>query len=57
MLIVALLFIPRFVCALTIGASILSVSFGVLGFLHFLGGKLNATSMITASFSKLAILT
>ncbi|KAI6190076.1 Patched domain-containing protein 3 [Aphelenchoides bicaudatus] len=47
MLIVALLFIPRFVCAFAIALSIFSSS----GFLHFLGAKLNATSMITLAIS------
>jgi predicted RND superfamily exporter protein len=38
-------------CATIIVLSILSVSFGVLGFLHFFDATLNPTSMITLSMS------
>lgn len=51
MVIVALLFMPDLKCGFVVGISILSVGFGVLGFMTFWGVKLDATSMITIAMS------
>jgi predicted RND superfamily exporter protein len=50
MFIIGILFISP-TCSIVIVLSILSVSFGVLGLLHFLNAKLDPTSMITLAMS------
>ncbi|CAD5222897.1 unnamed protein product [Bursaphelenchus okinawaensis] len=51
MMAISLLFMPDFKCGLVIGSSILSVGFGVLGFMDYWDVKLDATSMITIAMS------
>ncbi|CAD5232232.1 unnamed protein product [Bursaphelenchus xylophilus] len=51
MVAISLLFMPEVKCGLVIGTSILSVGFGVLGFIDFWDVKLDATSMITIAMS------
>ncbi|KAI6199627.1 SSD domain-containing protein [Aphelenchoides besseyi] len=51
MVVIALLFISPPFCSLIIGLSIVSVSFGVLGFMSLLKVKLDATSMISIAMS------
>ncbi|KAI6237212.1 SSD domain-containing protein [Aphelenchoides besseyi] len=51
MVVIALLFISPPFCSIIIGLSIVSVSFGVLGFMSLLNVKLDATSMISIAMS------
>ncbi|KAI6224252.1 SSD domain-containing protein [Aphelenchoides fujianensis] len=48
---IAALFLSPPVCSLVVGTSIVSVSFGVLGWMPFWGVKLDATSMISVAMS------
>ncbi|KAI6230231.1 Ptr-17 [Aphelenchoides fujianensis] len=48
---IAALFLSPPVCSLVVGTSIVSMSFGVLGWMPFWGVKLDATSMISVAMS------
>lgn len=51
MIIITLLFIPKILCALWIGLSILSINIGVIGYLSLWNVRLDIVSMITTVMS------